>query len=132
MNSALANRLVVSLPSRNTCLQGHGKKWEHYDLNQNGKPLRVPMHVQRGDMVQIISGAEKGKTGKITNVMHQLPVKLVSDPCFCTHDCITFAGHNKDRANCCRRGKPQGIGCSAATFIASANLSCVHLVACRL
>lgn len=49
-------------------LQGPGKKWEHYDLNKNGKPLRVPMHVQRGDMVQIISGAEKGKTGKITNV----------------------------------------------------------------
>lgn len=49
-------------------LQGPGKKWEHYDLNKNGKPIRLPMHVQRGDMVQIISGAEKGKTGKITNV----------------------------------------------------------------
>lgn len=49
-------------------MQGPGKKWEHYDLNKNGKPIRLPMHVQRGDMVQIISGAEKGKTGKITNV----------------------------------------------------------------
>lgn len=49
-------------------LQGPGKKWEHYNLNKNGKPIRLPMHVQRGDMVQIISGAEKGKTGKITNV----------------------------------------------------------------
>ena len=49
-------------------MQGPGKKWEHYDLNKNGKPIRLPMHVQRGDMVQIISGAEKGKTGKITTV----------------------------------------------------------------
>ena len=49
-------------------VQGPGKKWEHYDLNKNGKPIRLPMHVQRGDMVQIISGAEKGKTGKITTV----------------------------------------------------------------
>ena len=49
-------------------MQGPGKKWEHYELNKNGKPLRVPMHVQKGDLVQIISGAEKGKTGTITNV----------------------------------------------------------------
>ncbi|KAL0024992.1 hypothetical protein WJX77_009656 [Trebouxia sp. C0004] len=48
---------------------GPGKKWEHYELNKNGKPLRVPMHVQRGDWVQIISGAEKGKTGTITNII---------------------------------------------------------------
>ncbi|DBA96901.1 hypothetical protein WJX82_000283 [Trebouxia sp. C0006] len=48
---------------------GPGKKWEHYELNKNGKPLRVPMHVQRGDLVQIISGAEKGKTGTIKNII---------------------------------------------------------------
>ena len=59
-------------------MQGPGKKWEHYELNKNGKPLRVPMHVQRGDLVQIISGAEKGKTGTITNVRH-----LHKCSCFC-------------------------------------------------
>ncbi|KAL3138671.1 Plastid ribosomal protein L24, variant 2 [Trebouxia sp. C0010 RCD-2024] len=48
---------------------GPGKKWEHYDLTKNGKPVRLPMHVQRGDMVQVISGAQKGKTGKITTVI---------------------------------------------------------------
>ena len=51
-----------------SALQGPGKKWEHYDLTKNGKPVRLPMHVQRGDMVQVISGAQKGKTGKITSV----------------------------------------------------------------
>lgn len=49
-------------------LQGPGKKWEHYELNKNGKPLRQQMHVQRGDLVQIIAGRDKGKTGKIINV----------------------------------------------------------------
>lgn len=33
--------------------QGPGKKWEHYELNKNGKPVRVPMHVKTGDLVQV-------------------------------------------------------------------------------
>lgn len=33
--------------------QGPGKKWEHYELNDNGKPLRIPMHVKTGDVVQV-------------------------------------------------------------------------------
>jgi large subunit ribosomal protein L24 len=49
-------------------LQGPGKKWEHYDLTPNGKPVRVRMHVKSGDMVQVISGHDKGKVGKITMV----------------------------------------------------------------
>ena len=59
---------VCRASSAFACLQGPGKKWEHYKLTKNGKPLRAPMHVQLGDLVQIIAGAEKGKTGKITNV----------------------------------------------------------------
>ena len=67
--SESAGHLEARTGMHNSCLlQGPGKKWEHYDLNKNGKPLRLPMHVQRGDLVQIISGAEKGKTGKVTNV----------------------------------------------------------------
>jgi large subunit ribosomal protein L24 len=48
--------------------QGPGKKWEHYELNKNGKPLRIPMHVRKGDTVQIITGKDKGKVGEVSLV----------------------------------------------------------------
>ena len=51
-------------------LQGPGKKWEHYELTANGKPLRIPMHVKKGDTVQIISGDDKGKVGEIAKVQY--------------------------------------------------------------
>lgn len=54
-------------------MQGPGKKWEHYDLNKNGKPLRIPMHVRRGDTVQVIAGKDKGKVGEVTLVRSSLP-----------------------------------------------------------
>ena len=49
-------------------MQGPGKKWEHYDLNKNGKPVRIPMHVRKGDTVQIISGRDKGMVGEVSLV----------------------------------------------------------------
>ena len=49
-------------------LQGPGKKWEHYELTANGKPVRQAMHVKAGDVVQVITGADKGKVGKISKV----------------------------------------------------------------
>ena len=90
-------------------MQGPGKKWEHYDLNKNGKPVRLPMHVQRGDMVQIISGAEKGKTGKITNVKIQsFSAKCSSMVCMKATGLPSFVGHHEDRSDSCRRCKSQG------------------------
>ncbi|CAL8462679.1 g2212 [Coccomyxa elongata] len=50
-------------------LFGPGKKWEHYELNKNGKPLRIPMHVRTGDTVQVIAGKDKGKVGEVTKVL---------------------------------------------------------------
>ncbi|KAL4433676.1 hypothetical protein ABPG75_000117 [Micractinium tetrahymenae] len=44
---------------------GPGKKWEHMDLNANGKPQRVPMHVRLGDTVKVIAGGDKGKVGTV-------------------------------------------------------------------
>ena len=49
-------------------MQGPGKKWEHYELNANHKPVRVRMHVQTGDTVQVIAGSDKGKIGKIVRL----------------------------------------------------------------
>jgi large subunit ribosomal protein L24 len=49
-------------------LQGPGKRWEHYELNKNGKPVRVKMHIKTGDTVQVIAGGDKGKIGKVLKV----------------------------------------------------------------
>ena len=49
-------------------LQGPGKKWESYDLNKNGKPVRIPMHVKTGDTVVVIAGKDKGKVGEVSKV----------------------------------------------------------------
>jgi hypothetical protein len=32
---------------------GGGKKWVHTEVNHNGKPVKVKMHVKKGDMVQV-------------------------------------------------------------------------------
>eukprot|EP01025_Chloroclados_australasicus_P055337 TRINITY_DN6681_c0_g1_i1.p2 TRINITY_DN6681_c0_g1~~TRINITY_DN6681_c0_g1_i1.p2 ORF type:complete len:182 (+),score=18.42 TRINITY_DN6681_c0_g1_i1:70-546(+) len=47
---------------------GPGKSWEHYKLNQNGKPVRPPLHVKTGDKVVVIAGDDKGTTGVIKQV----------------------------------------------------------------
>ena len=49
-------------------LQGPGKKWESYDLNKNGKPVQIPMHVKTGDTVVVIAGRDKGKVGEVSKV----------------------------------------------------------------
>lgn len=70
-NYTLENMQHTGQSLNTLSMQGPGKKWEHYELNKNGKPLIKPMHVQRGDFVQIISGSDKGKTGKIIKVESQ-------------------------------------------------------------
>lgn len=47
---------------------GPGKKWESYELNQNGKPVRKPMHVKTGDRVVVVAGDDRGKVGTIAKV----------------------------------------------------------------
>ncbi len=37
-------------------------------VNANGKAVRFKMHVKTGDTVQVISGRDKGKVGKIVRV----------------------------------------------------------------
>jgi large subunit ribosomal protein L24 len=44
------------------------KKWEKQALNQNGKPLRVKMHVKTNDKVIVIAGADKGKVTEVVEV----------------------------------------------------------------
>ena len=44
------------------------KKWEKQELNQNGKPARVKMHVKTNDKVIVIAGADKGKVTEVVEV----------------------------------------------------------------
>lgn len=48
--------------------QGPGKKWEHYETNDNGKVVRFKIHVKKGDTVQCIAGVDKGKVGVVQKV----------------------------------------------------------------
>lgn len=63
------NKPPARLRAASACLlQGPLKKWEHYKLTANGKPVRLPMPMKTGDTVKIIAGSDKGKVGKITKV----------------------------------------------------------------
>jgi large subunit ribosomal protein L24 len=48
---------------------GGGKAWERVEVNHNGKPVKVPMHVKTGDTVQVIAGADKGLVAKVQKVL---------------------------------------------------------------
>ena len=72
-------------PARPTLVcgeMGPGKKWESYKLVGKRKlPERLPMHVKSGDMVVVITGNDKGKTGKVEAVnrkTHQVLIKGVN------------------------------------------------------
>ena len=60
-------------------LRGPGKKWESYDLNKNGKPVRIPMHVKTGDTVVVIAGKDKGQVGEVSKVRARV-CKLADKP----------------------------------------------------
>jgi hypothetical protein len=54
MWTALAGCAILRSQSKLvSTLQGPGKKWEHLEVNKNGKPVRVSMHVRLGDTVKV-------------------------------------------------------------------------------
>lgn len=63
--SVRATRVALQPPQG---VIGPGKKWESYELNQNGKPVRLPMHVKTGDTVVVIAGDDNGKVGTVQKV----------------------------------------------------------------
>eukprot|EP00775_Hariotina_reticulata_P013593 gene13593-13718_t len=48
---------------------GGGKPWERTQTNQNGKPIKVQMHVKKGDIVQVIAGSDKGTVAEVEKVI---------------------------------------------------------------
>lgn len=71
-------RVAAPVPTTITAgIIGPGKRWEHYPVNDNGKVIREKLHVRKGDVVQIIAGKDKGKVGKITEVLAKVGQVLV-------------------------------------------------------
>jgi len=48
---------------------GGGKPWERTQLNQNGKPVKMDMHVKKGDIVQVVAGKDKGTVAEVEKVL---------------------------------------------------------------
>ncbi|GAX72925.1 hypothetical protein CEUSTIGMA_g380.t1 [Chlamydomonas eustigma] len=61
--------LTVTCAYGTTAKVGGGKRWEHTPVNSNGKPIKVDMHIKKGDTVQIIAGKDKGTVGTVVKVV---------------------------------------------------------------
>jgi large subunit ribosomal protein L24 len=48
-----AASVVVRAAYGNRPNVGGGRKWIHTKVNDNGKPVKVPMHVKKGDLVVV-------------------------------------------------------------------------------
>ena len=45
--------LTVTCAYGTTPKVGGGKRWKHTEVNENGNPVKVPMHIKKGDTVQV-------------------------------------------------------------------------------
>lgn len=72
--SVRATRVALTPPQG---VIGPGKKWESYELNKNGKPVRLPMHVKTGDTVVVVAGDDRGKVGTIQKVFTKTQQVLI-------------------------------------------------------
>lgn len=71
-------RVAAPVPSTVTAgIIGPGKRWEHYPTNDNGKVIRPKLHIRKGDTVQVIAGKDKGKVGKVTDVLQKVGQVLI-------------------------------------------------------
>ncbi|GAX83711.1 hypothetical protein CEUSTIGMA_g11136.t1 [Chlamydomonas eustigma] len=76
-SSSIAPRpsIIARIPLTVTCAYGTtpkvggGKRWEHTPVNSNGKPMKVGMHIKKGDTVQVIAGKDKGTVGTVVKVV---------------------------------------------------------------
>jgi large subunit ribosomal protein L24 len=76
-STAHRSRFPFLLPRRAPRLQK--KKWEKQALNQNGNPVRHPMHVKTNDKVVVITGADKGKVTEVVEVFTKSGTILCKD-----------------------------------------------------
>ena len=114
LTEGMAQRLAVYAACNP---QGPLKKWEHYPLNSNGHVVRLPMPIKSGDTVQIITGSDKGKVGKVTKVgrcsgQPCLTCESTSDPFHVIYSGlilpVDMAGGSEDGADHSRGRQHQG------------------------
>jgi large subunit ribosomal protein L24 len=55
------------------------KKWVKQALTDNGKPVRVKMHVKSGDTVVVTAGKDKGKVSTVDQVLTKTGKLIVKD-----------------------------------------------------
>lgn len=55
------------------------KHWERKECKPNSLPVLHKIHVKVGDMVKVIAGNDKGKTGEITKVFKHNSTVIVKD-----------------------------------------------------
>lgn len=67
-DARVASPSAMPMKKRTAVVTEAKKKWEKQALNQNGKPLRVKMHVKANDKVVVIAGADKGKVTEVVEV----------------------------------------------------------------
>jgi len=53
-------------------------------VNKKGNVLVSPMHVRKGDTVQVIAGKDKGKVGEVTKARAQRPLPAPCRPLLTT------------------------------------------------
>ena len=73
-----AHRSRLPYPARRAS-RPQKKKWEKQALNQNGNPLRHPMHVKTNDKVVVITGSDKGKVTEVVEVFTKSGTILCKD-----------------------------------------------------
>lgn len=60
-------------------LAPQAKKWKKLPVNDNGKPVRVKMHVKKGDTIIVIAGKDKGKVSTVEEVFTKTGKVMVKD-----------------------------------------------------
>ena len=62
---------MLTFSSPSLSLVQYARRWEKPDINSNGNPVRVGMHVKTGDTVQVVAGKDKGKVGEVLKCYRQ-------------------------------------------------------------
>lgn len=70
---------VSSADHRHLFSLNQAKKWKKQPVNERGKPIRVKMHVKKGDTVVVVAGKDKGQVSEVEEVFTKTGKVLVKN-----------------------------------------------------
>ena len=73
------------------------KKWVKQPLTDNGKPVRVKMHVKSGDTVVVTAGKDKGKVSTVEQVLTKTGKLIVKDVNMIVCPCVPLRSQRASR-----------------------------------